>query len=140
MPPKDAAVSLLGEKVLIDNGLNLKSDVKINYQSNHFGCMKQLIIRKVDACVTADVPKKLFEHRSGVTLQVLNISEPIPTSLFAVHSRQSTDVINAIKARMLDWKNSNEGRKILDDLQFEAIIEANDSDYDVVRNILDTIK
>ena len=140
MPPKGAAVSLLGLKLLIDNAIDIKTDVSISYQSNHFACMKQLLIKKVDACATADVPKKMFERRSEVNLKVLKVTRAIPKALFAAHKRVPQNEQQEIISRMADWSNTASGRNILNGLQFESIIPANDRTYDVVRTIWNSIK
>jgi phosphonate transport system substrate-binding protein len=140
MPPKDAAVSLLGLKLLIDNSINIQADVSITYQSNHFACMKQLLIKKVEACVTADAPKKMFERRSEAKLEVLETTQAIPTTLFAIHKRVPQKERQEIVSRIVDWNRSEAGRDILNGLQFKSFVPADDHSYDIVRNIWNSVK
>lgn len=140
MPPKDAAVSLLGLKLLIDNSFEIGKDVTLSFQSNHFACMRQLIIKKVDACVTADVPRKMFERRSEVNLRLLSTTQSIPPALFAVHQRVPEQERLKIISTMANWSQTPAGRKILNGLQFKTIIPTDDHAYDVVREIWKSIK
>ena len=140
MPPRDAAVSLLGQKLLYDNLFNNKTDITISYQRNHFACMKQVLIHKAESCVTAPVPRKMFERKSQQGFNTLATTEPIPASLFAFHSRISQATQDRITARMLEWNNTTPGQKILAGLQFSAIITADDKTYDAVREIWERVK
>ena len=94
----------------------------------------------MDACATADVPKKMFERRSEVNLKVLKVTRAIPKALFAAHKRVTQNEQQEIISRMADWSNTTSGRNILNGLQFESIIPANDRTYDVVRTIWNSIK
>jgi len=140
MPPKDAAVSLLGLKLLIDNSIDIKTDVSISYQSNHFACMKQLLIKKVEACVTADAPRHMFERRSEVKLRVLKMTQAIPTTLFAIHNRVPQKERQEIISRIVDWNRSAAGREILNGLQFKYFVPTDDHTYDIVRKIWNSVK
>lgn len=139
-PPPSAAVTLLGIQLLMDNQLQPGKDIRLDNQGSHFSCIRRVRIGKADACVTAKHPLNVFESKSGTKLRIIAQSRTIPASTFAIHQRVKSGIRNKLEQRILGWPEREEGKYILEHLQHVGYIPSNDSDYDVVRDILDNIE
>ena len=135
MPDKNAAVSLLGKNTLMQAGLSIDDDITIHYNKNHFECLKQVVLKKAFACVTAIPPLTLFESRTDSKLKIIAKSQQIPTPLFAVHERVPKKVLTNMQTTMENWHLETEGKTILKLLGFHAFVSTNDDMYDSVRKM-----
>lgn len=136
MPPKEAAVSLLGRQALNQHGLVPGADIHLTYQNNHAACLRAVLIRKAAACVTAPAPLQIFTQRTGVAFRVLAYSDPIPGSTFAVHERLPPAVSTVIASRIVSWDQSPAGKDLLGRLKLSSFVGSSDEDYGPVREIL----
>jgi len=139
-PPASAAVSLLGLQLLMENQLQPGDDLKIDDRNSHFSCLRRIIIGKADACVTTNQPLVIFVKKSGAKLRVIAESKAIPATTFAIHRRVDPVLREKLVQRILGWKQNSEGKRILEKLHHTHYIPSHDSDYDLVREILDEIK
>lgn len=139
MPPKGAAVSLLGRQTLTQYGLVPGTDIRLTYQNNHAACLRAVLIRKAAACVTAAPPLQIFTQRTGMIFRVLAHSDPIPGSTFAVHERLPAAMRSAIARRIVSWDQSAAGKVLLESLKLSPFVNSSDEDYLPVREILRTI-
>ncbi|MCG6865121.1 MAG: phosphate/phosphite/phosphonate ABC transporter substrate-binding protein [Thiogranum sp.] len=139
MPPKGAAVSLLGRQALTQYGLVPGTDIRLTYQNNHAACLRAVLIRKAAACVTAAPPLQIFTQRTGMIFRVLAHSDPIPGSTFAVHERLPAAMRSAIARRIVSWDQSAAGKVLLESLKLSPFVNSSDEDYLPVREILRTI-
>lgn len=133
MPPREAAVSILGQALLARRGLAAAVDVV--HLRNHFACMSQVAARTAAACVTAISPLRQYRARFGAPLRVVAASEGIATSLFAVHGRVPAAAAEAFRDTIVGWHRSEEGRALLGRLGYRRFIVARDEEYDAVRRI-----
>ena len=134
-PPQVAAVSHLTSMALSKAGIDPLNDVERAYGKSHFSCMQQVLIGKADACGTARQALSHFEKKHmKERLRIVAESESIPHSLFIVHKRVPEAVREKIKNRILNWPNTPEGRKLLENGKFIPFVEAFDHEYDIVRN------
>ncbi len=136
-PPIRAAVSLLGRQTLLDYQLIPGKNVRLTYQNSHAACLRQVLIHKATACITADSPLKLFEALSGVDFRVLASSRLIPGPAFAVHTRVAKNIRSKIQKRTTGWAKTARGRSLLDSIKVSGFINSADKDYDSVRRILE---
>jgi len=136
MPPKGAAVSLLGRQTLSQYGLVPGTDIRLTYQNNHAACLRAVLIRKAAACITAPPPLQIFTQRTGMIFRVLAYSDPIPGSTFAVHERLPAAMRSAIARRIVSWDRSPTGKVLLESLKLSPFVNSSDEDYLPVREIL----
>ena len=135
MPPEDAAVSLLGNIELQLVALKKGHDFHINYEKNHIACMKKVLTKKSAACVTAPAPFAYFNDKSGNQLVKMFESREISPSLIAVHKR--IGIVNAEKVAhyFLNLEYHEAGNERLESIRMKRFIEADDDNYDLVRDI-----
>jgi phosphonate transport system substrate-binding protein len=140
LPPDVAAVSYLTRSVILDAGLSFKHDVTLRHVKTHDSCLQLVLIREVSACGTAPAPLAVFQKKMGVQFRLLKRSSVIPGSLFVVHPRVPEQDRAAIREALLsgemypvlkEWAPSAGGQP------FKPV---NDSDYDLVRRLLEEVR
>lgn len=133
-PGKDAAVSLLGRNTL--SSFQLDNKVKIHSTSNHIACIKQVLVKKAAACVTANTPLEMFQKQTGTQLRVLYETSSIPPPLYAVHKRVPEAQRERLKKEILSWSVDNADDKVyLHGGSWSHLHPASDRDYEPVRTI-----
>lgn len=135
LPPETAAVSHLVKNHLKTNGLDPDNDVKINYYRSHVSCMQQVLIGEADVCGTAAPALRFFEKRMKVSLKTIMKTMDIPHTLFAISPRIPETDREKIKARIIDWANTEKGQKLLSRGSLKPFVDISDSEYDVVRKM-----
>lgn len=136
-PPMDAAVSFLTSMALRDAGINPKTGVTRYYGKNHYACLQSVVIGAADACGMAKGALRTIENeRPKNRFRILHQTASIPPALFVVHSRIAQKEQAIILRTILEWPNTEEGRKIIERGQFTPFVAANDAEYDVVRRYL----
>ncbi|HHH45182.1 MAG TPA: phosphate/phosphite/phosphonate ABC transporter substrate-binding protein [Gammaproteobacteria bacterium] len=135
-PPEQAAVSLLGRQTLLDHHLEPGKQVRIDHQRSHAACLRQIMIHKAAACITAASPLFIFQDRSGVHFRQLAESASVPGSTYAVHQRVPERIRKALQKRIGLWSSDAVGRRLLDSIKMPGFIDSSDRDYDPVRKIL----
>lgn len=139
-PPVEAAVSHLTSMALRDAGIDPQSGVKRYYGKNHFACLQSVVIGAADACGMAEGALRTIENDRQTTarFRILHQTASIPPALFVVHSRVARKDRAIILSTILDWPNTEEGRKIIERGQFVPFVVANDAEYEAVRRYIRT--
>jgi len=136
-PPEDAAVSHLTGMALREAGIDPQTGVKRYYAKNHFACLQSVVIGAADACGTAEQALRTIEKESPpARFRVLHRTASIPHALFVAHRRVPQKDRDLLLRTILDWPNTEAGRKILDGGHFVPFAAARDADYEVVRRYL----
>ena len=136
-PPEDAAVSHLTSMALREAGIDPQTGVKRYYAKNHFACLQSVVIGAADACSTAEQALRTIEMQSPpARFRVLHRTASIPHALLVAHKRVPQKDRELLLHTILDWPNTEPGRKILDGGQFVPFVAARDADYEVVRRFL----
>jgi phosphonate transport system substrate-binding protein len=133
LPPAVAAVSHLTRIALKQHGIDPGTDVTLRYHRSHDSCLQQLLIGAVAACGTAANPVRFFESKMSVRFRLLATSPGIPHALFVVHPRIPQAAREAIRANILSWPDTEQGRHILATGKFKPFVPCTDADYDIVR-------
>ncbi len=136
-PPIRAAVSLLGRQTLLDHQLIPGKNVRLTYQNSHAACLRQVLIHKAAACITADSPLRVFQAQSGINFSVLASSRLIPGPAYAVHTRVAENIRGKLQKRIIGWAKTTRGRSLLDSIKISGFVDSVDKDYDSVRRILE---
>jgi phosphonate transport system substrate-binding protein len=134
-PPVDAAVSRLTSMAFRDAGIDPQSGVKRYYAKNHVACLQSVLIAAADACGTAEQALRTIEteRRMEGRFRILHSIIRIPSVLFVVHRRVSQKDRELVLRTVLNWPNTEEGRKILEGGRFSPFVAARDADYEVIR-------
>ncbi|HEY1288027.1 MAG TPA: phosphate/phosphite/phosphonate ABC transporter substrate-binding protein [Burkholderiales bacterium] len=137
-PPVDAAVSHLTSMALRDAGIDPESGVKRYYGKNHFACLQSVAIGAADACGMAEGALRTIEKERQTTdrFRILHKTASIPPALFVVHGRVAGKDRAIMLKTILDWPNTEEGRKIIERGQFTPFVAASDAEYEAVRRYL----
>ncbi|GIX49426.1 MAG: hypothetical protein KatS3mg131_3637 [Candidatus Tectimicrobiota bacterium] len=135
LPPPQAAVSLVFRHALWRVGLVPGRDVTLVYYRSHSSCLHQLLLGGASACVTASPPLRLFEAKRRLQLRVLAALPALPSPLFVAHRRLPAAERERLRAAILSWHRTPEGRALLQQAGFEAFVAATDADYEVVRRL-----
>jgi len=136
-PPTKAAVSLLGLQTLLDHQLIPGEHIRITYQSSHAACLRQILIDKAAACITATAPLGIFKAKSGMNFRVVATSRPIPGSTYAVHKRVPEQIRDTLQKRIINWVNTTSGQRLLESISMPGFVSSVDKDYDSVRRLLE---
>jgi len=133
-PAKHSAVSRITNKALEDQGFNLSTDITRSYKKNHFACMQSVIIGEAAACGTADRALKHFgDVKMKDKFRVLYKADEIPNSLFIIHKRIPAEIREKLIESIINWPETNPGKKILAGGKIIPMIRTIDSDYNVIR-------
>ena len=136
-PPVEAAVSQLTSMALLEAGIPPGTGVRRDYGKNHLTCLRSVLIGAADACGTAEQALRTLESGQGGTrFRILHKTAPIPHALFVAHKRVSKRERDALLKTILDWPNTEEGRRILERGQFVPFVAATDVDYEVIRSYI----
>jgi len=134
-PAKHAAVSRITNMTLKDKGFDLANDVTRSYKKNHFACMQSVIIGEAAACGTAERALKHFNDvKMKDKFRVLHYAHEIPNSLFIIHKRIAPEVREKLIKSILNWPDTDSGKRILAGGKIIPMVRTKDSDYDVIRN------
>lgn len=135
LPPESAAVSYLFLALLRANGMNPDKDVKRSHHRSHVSCMQKVIIGEADACVTAASALRVFQEQMHSELVIIARSREIPHTLFVVHPRVPKKDREALRARILGWDKTDDGKAMLARGQLTPFVSIGDSDYNIVREL-----
>lgn len=140
-PPREAAVSYLTSLALRDAGIDPAKGVKRDFGKSHFSCMQKVLIGEAEACGTARQALLHFEKEKQLTakFRVIHETDPVSHSLFVANQRIPKKEREALQKRILDWPNTEAGKKIIEAGQFIPFVAASDKDYASVRKIMKKI-
>jgi phosphonate transport system substrate-binding protein len=122
-PPKTSAVSQMALAKLA----SLSIQTAIIYEKNHLYCLKSVLFKKADTCVTAIRSLNTIKNDITEKFRLLYETQAMPNVLFAVHQRVPLKTREKIKEIILNWKSNETSRGKT------KFITADDSDYDVIR-------
>jgi ABC-type phosphate/phosphonate transport system substrate-binding protein len=96
-------------------------------------CLQQVLIESTAACGSAAPALRYFKSRMNVDMRVIAESEAIPHTLFAAHPRVAPEDRDRIRARILAWGKTPEGRELLARGKMTEFVPVTNEAYDVVR-------
>ena len=129
MPPTDAAQSRLGRHALQQAGLAPGRDVTIDYRKTHDSCLQQVQRGAAAACVTAERTLDMLPKEYSRGLRAVGQTEKVPGVLFMAHQRLPADTRKQLQAEIISWKDSEDGRKILQSLGFGDLVPVKPGEY-----------
>ena len=129
MPPADSAQSRLGRHALIRAGLTPGRDVMIEYHKTHDSCLQRVQSGVAAACVTAELTLPMLPKELTQGLRPVGQTDNVPGVLFMAHNRLPTAMRERMQAEIVAWKDSEEGRRILQSIHFGEFVPVKPSDY-----------
>jgi len=130
MPPENSVQSHLGRHALLQAGLKPGSDVTIDYRKTHDSCLQQEQRREAVTCITAELTLTMLPKEMSQDLRKVGKTEKVPGVLFMVHKRLPAKIRNQLRTEIIAWKNSDDGRKILQAMGFGDFVPFNRRDYE----------
>jgi phosphonate transport system substrate-binding protein len=130
-PSPIAAISMLGEVKLMDNGLGINREVLIKYTKSHTSALVSVADAKADVAIVGVSAYELMPKKTKKTLRILSKTDTIPHMFFL----SSPNVLNSeqekIKAALLSFADDEMGGLFFSDAAFGDIIPA--TEQDIVR-------
>ena len=129
MTPPGSAQSQLGRHALIKAGLKPGVDVTIKYVNTHDACLREVQLGAAAACATAPIVLKMLPQDFARGLRQIGETEKMPGVVFLAHKRLPASTREKLQREILSWKDTNEGKKILESMQFGSFVPVNPSLY-----------
>ena len=135
-PPMESAIANVIKKEFIIAGINEDSEVKIVYTSNHFACIQMVLVGNADACSTTTPVLYHWQNSQfkKKKLRIIHQANAVPHTVYMAHQRMSEKDKEKFKKAILSWNERPEGKMILKTFSLDGFVEANDSEYDVIRH------
>ena len=121
--------------MLLQNNLDSKSVNKIAFLDNHENVILGVLSGDYDA---GGVAEEVFQENVSMGLRKIGQSQKVSTHVFVASPKLSKDLQDKVRMHLLDLNRSEQGREILHNISknLTGFAEVEDSDYDVLRNIL----
>lgn len=132
-PPALAAVSELTRLALWDAGLVPGIDTTLQPYRTKVSCLRAVLVDAVDACVLPRFVLPQLPRISDGRLRIMAESRPVKHLAFAAHPRVPAAHRAKLRALILAWPYTDEGRAILGAGPWPGFVAARDADYDDVR-------
>jgi phosphonate transport system substrate-binding protein len=134
MPPALAAVSELASLALMDVGLTPGIDVTVEHHRTKASCLQAVTVGAADACALPQFALSQIAELGDGRLRVMVESRPIKHVVFAVHPRVPEADRAALRALIMSWPQTEQGRAILAAGAWPGFVAARDADYQEVRD------
>jgi len=138
LPPARTAISYLVRDWLTSRGLTPGKDITLQYESSHISCMQKAIFGFTELCGSARPVLEFLSEKLRFDFRVVAETRTIPHTLFAVHPRNSKQLREQVRKAVLNLDKTLDGKEFLSLARFARFLEANDKEYDIVREILTT--
>ena len=137
-PAPSTMSNLVPRYMLLKAGIDLKLLGKAEFLTNHENIAIGVLSGDFDA---GALKEDIFNEYAQQGLSALAISEPIPDHLFVARAGLPEDLVRRISKILISIKDTEDGRRILGSIQktLTALVTARDTDYDVLRKLLDTL-
>jgi len=123
---------------LLKSGISLKDLKHYAFLRNHDFVVEEVLNREFDAGAVKDIVAQKYQ---GKGLRFIYIPNPIPTVPIVVRADAPKEMVRSVKAALLRLNPKNLGHQEImakwDDEFKYGFIEAEDSDYNPIRKILD---
>lgn len=129
LPPAVSAIARMLRHTLFANKLVPVRDMEVRSCNSHDSRNQQEWAGTAGACGTTRPPISVFEQRMQAKLGAICDTPPIPHVACVAQPCVAVGIRERLQAGMLTWKDSEEGRKILQSLGFGEIAPVNVTDY-----------
>ena len=134
MPPALAGVSELARLALMDAGLTPGIDVTVEHHRTKLSCLQAVSVGAADACVLPRFALAQINEVGDGRLRIMAESRAIKHLVFAVHPRVPEPDRAALRALIMSWPQTEQGRAILAAGAWPGFVAARDADYQEVRD------
>lgn len=119
-----------------------QGDYQESYAINPPNAVLAIYLKQADAAGAGEVVRRLPIVTSKIDVNQLDViasSEPLPHLPWAVKRELPDSLKQRIRELLIGLKDTDEGRKILKQARLSAFNPVQDSDYDVHRQIVDSV-
>ncbi len=129
MPPYEAAVSHMGRQALEETGVAPEKDVQIRYRRDHNSCLRQVLLAEASTCVSGPLGLTFLSEEERKDLRELHRTTLVASLAFVAHSRLPEDLRARLKAEILSWGQTDDGRNLLQAINYEPFVPIEPGDY-----------
>ena len=134
LPPALAAASELARMALVDAGLNPGVDATLLHYRTKAVRVQALSVGTADACVLPRFVLPQIKAIADGKLRIMAETPSIPHLVFATHPRVPDSDREKLRALILSWPETEQGRAILAAGPWPRFMAAHDRDYAQVRD------
>ena len=141
-PDRLAVISLMGIEYLKQNGLEPNKDFRLVAARSHNNAALSVEKGESDAAIIGSVPFQQLSPELRGRLRVIAETESIPSQFVIAHKRLGEAELAKIKAALLEYGQTEGGRKFLLDNGFDAFQQPTDAmmkRLDVYANDVETL-
>jgi len=141
-PHSLAIVSVLGESMMREAGLNLNSEVAFLRTPSHNNVMLSVANHGSEAGVVAAGIFEQFtaKRRNKDKFRLLSCSEPVPAAMFIANPKMPANESAKLAKVLLDFPLSLEGRRFFSSTPFRGMESINDADMLGVEKYIKDLK
>lgn len=138
LPPTRSPASVIIRIDLDKQGLLAGTDFQARYFPSTPACLHNLLVNRVDACVTGSgAGLRSFERKMGVKLRTLYRTEPFPHMLLVTRPGLPPDESDKLRHFILSLEESVAGRDLLRHTGPDSrFVPYHSADYDAIRRYL----
>lgn len=133
-PPAQAAVSELTRWALLDAGVIPDIDLTLRHYQTKMDCLQAVGSAAADACILPKFVLPQIRELDSMRLRVAAETPGIANLVFAAHRRVPRTDRARLRALILSWPKTEQGRAILAAGAWPGFVAAHDADYAKVRS------
>jgi len=135
-PPVSSPVVNLAVKSLTEQGMFPGRDLIFKHNETAEECLRKVFTKEASACISPPYASAHIEKAMNTKLRSVHSSSAIPSAALVIHSRIDPTIRNAIRNSFISWKDTNEGKTMLNRMHTKAYLPIQPNEYDVVRKFL----
>jgi len=135
-PPVSSPVVNLAVKSLTEQGIFPGRDLIFKDNETAEECLRKVFTKEASACISPPYAPSHFEKKMSIKLRSVHSSSAIPSAALVIHSRVDPLIRNTIRDSFISWKDTNEGRSMLNKMHTKSYVPINPQEYDIVRKFL----
>ena len=139
-PGELAVITMLGEKLIMENGLELGKDISIRNTTSHGNAILSVAKSKADAAiVSAGVFERMPEDIKE-KLTILTKTRKVPHVMFMANSKLPEKEYQAAKKAMLNFTADGPGKVFFTKTKRGNMTSITDTDIDILRPYVEILK
>ena len=133
LPPRGAGVSYLLRLAMLEEHLAEGADLRLRHHQTKVSCLHAVAAGEAVGCVVPSFLGDQLHAMSEMQLVPIWQSRPIKSLVVTTHPRLPEPARATLQKRMIGWRDTDGGRKLLAQLSWPGMAAAEDADFDAVR-------
>ena len=139
-PARLAVITMLGEVLLMKNGLQPGKDVSIRNTSSHGNAILSLARGKTDAAIVVSGLSEKMSKEMKAKLTVLTKTSKIPHVMFMANAKLPEKDYKAAKKAMLNFTADGAGKDYFAKSPRKDMVSISDKDIEILRPYVEILK